>query len=298
MRIFHKFSKIEKLLIIFLFLTVFFSVSKIFYNFFEENSVSKPGFWWTYSESLVWDVNFLNPVFSNLNKVDKDISYFLFRWLMKYQDWKIIDDIASHTLSEDKLTYTFKVKEGIFWHDWEILTVDDIYFTYHDILQSPDFENKNFALWLVWVEINKISEDEITFKLKKPYKFFLANLNIWILPSHILSWIPVENLKYSDFNFENPIWLGPYKISWIQNFWTYKKIFLIKNKNFYDKTEKFYIENLEFLVYPDKESQRNDANTFLWFWPVQKNISDKNNENNFELSGFTNYEINQRKSVW
>jgi len=298
MRIFHKFSKIEKLLIIFLFLAVFFSVSKIFYNFFEENSTSKADFWWTYSESLVWDVNFLNPVFSNLNKIDKDVWYFLFRWLMKYEWWEIADDIATHTLSEDKLTYTFKVKDEIFWHNWDLLTVDDIYYTYHDVLQSPDFENKNFALWLVWVEINKISENEITFKLKKPYKFFLSNLNIWILPKKVLAWIPVENLKYSEFNFDNPVWLWPYKFAWIQNFWTYKKIFLTKNKNFYDKSEKFYIENLEFLIYPDKESQKNDADNFLWFGPVQKNLSEKNNEKNFELSWFENYEMNQRKSVW
>ena len=297
MRIFYKFSKIEKLLIIFLFLTVFFSVLKIFYNFSEENSISRPDFWWTYSESLVWDVNFLNPVFSNLNKIDRDIWYLLFRWLMKYKDWQIVDDIAIHTLSEDKLTYTFKIKENVFWHDWEKFTVDDVYFTYHDVLQSPDFENKNFSLWLVWVEINKISKDEITFKLKKPYKFFLSNLNIWILPKHILSGIPVENLKYSDFNFENPIWLWPYKFSWIQNFWTYKKIFLTKNKNFYDKSEKFFIENLEFLIYKDEETQRNDANNFLWLWPFQKNIS-KNENKNFKLAWFNDYEINQRKSVW
>lgn len=292
MRIFHKFSRFEKLLIIFLFLAVFFSISKIFYNFFEENSTSKPDFWWLYSESLTWDVNFLNPVFNNLNRIDKDISYFLFRWLMKYENWEIIDDIATHTLSEDKLTYTFKIKDDIFWHDWKKLTADDIYYTYHDVLQSPDFENKNFALWLVWVEVEKISDSEITFSLEKPYKFFLSNLVIWILPEHILSTIPVENLKYSDFNFENPIWLWPYKLSFIQNLWTHKKVFLTRFEDFY--WEKPFIENLEFLIYKDSEVKENDVDNFLAFWPVQKDV----NDNDFEVVDFNDYKINQRKSVW
>ena len=301
MRIFHKFSKIEKLLIIFLFLAVFFTVTKIFYNFFEENSVSKPDFWWTYSESLVWDVNFLNPVFSNLNQVDKDISYLLFRWLMKYSDWKLIDDIATHSLSVDKLTYTFKIKPNIFWHDWEKLSADDVYFTYHDILQSPDFENKTLSLWLQWVEIKKISDAELTFKLKKPYKFFLSNLKIWILPKHILWWIPVSNLKYSDFNFENPVWLWPYKFSWIQNFWTYKKVFLTKfekfNTNeFYKKSndKKFYIENIEFLIYRDEETQISDVNNYLAIWPKQNKIWEKESK----FSDFKTYKFTQRKEVW
>ena len=298
MRIFHKFSKIEKLLIIFLFLTVFFSISKISYNYFEDNSYSQKDFWWTYSESLVWNIGFLNPVFNNLNQVDKDISYFLFEWLMKYQNWKIINNIANHTLSEDKLTYIFKIKPNIFWHDWKKMTVDDVYFTYHDILQSPDFENKNLSAWLIWVKIEKKSDDEISFTLKKPYKFFLSNLTIWILPKHILSTVPVENLKYSDFNFENPVGLWPYKFSKIQNFWDYKKVFLTKNKNFFDKNKKFYIENLEFFVFKDRETQKKYANNFLGFWPIQKPIDKKNNEKTFNLSWFEVYKFFQRKTVW
>ena len=292
MRIFHKFSKIEKLLIIFLFLAVFFSISKIGYTYFEENSTSKPAFWWLYSESLVWDVNFLNPVFSNLNKVDRDISYFLFRWLMRYKNWKIVDDIATHTLSEDKITYTFKVKKNIFWHDWKKLTADDIYYTYHDVLQSPDFENKNLALWLAWVKIKKISDNEISFTLKKPYKFFLSNLLIWILPKHILWSVPVSNLKYSDFNFTNPVWLWPYKFNWIQNFWNYKKVSLTKFNDFYWK--KYYIENIDFLIFKDSEVQKNSVDNFLAFWPVQKSIDEKK----FDIPDFKTYEFNQRKSVW
>lgn len=292
MRIFHKFSKIEKLLIIFLFLAVFFSISKIVYNYVEENSTSKPAFWWLYSESLVWDVNFLNPVFSNLNQVDRDISYFLFRWLMKYQDWKIVDDVATHTLSKDKLTYTFKIKDNIFWHDWKKLTADDIYYTYHDVLQNPDFENKNLALWLAWVKIKELSKNEILFTLKKPYKFFLSNLLTWILPKHILWSVPVENLKYSDFNFENPIWLGPYKFNWIQNFWNYKKVSLTKFDKFYWK--KYYIQNIDFLIFNDPEIQKNSIDSFLAFWPVQKWVDEKD----FEFTDFKDYKFNQRKSVW
>jgi len=57
-----------------------------------------------------------------------------------------------------------------------LLTIDDVYFTYHDILQSPEFENHSLSEGLKDVKIEKISENQITFALERPYKFFLSNL--------------------------------------------------------------------------------------------------------------------------
>lgn len=287
MRFFHKFTKFEKLLILFLVLVSIFSFSKIVHTYFYENSFSKPAYWGVYTEAAVWDISLLNPLFSNLNPIDRDINSLIFRWLMKYEDWKIVDDIATHTLSVDQKTYIFKVKEWIKWHDWRDLSVDDVYFTYHDILQSPDFDNEFIKDWLDWVEIKKISDNEISFTLKKPYKFFLTNLIIWILPRHSFEWMPVSNIILSEFNFENPVWLWPYKFRSLENFWNSKKLTLVKFEDYY--WEKPYIDTLEYMIYKEKPSLLWDVNNFSAVRPSQ--------EKNINSSNMKSYEFVQSKYV-
>jgi len=287
MRFFHKFTKLEKFLILIFVLTAFFSFSKIVSIYIIENSTAHPAYWWIYTEAGIWDISMINPLFSNLNPIDKDINSLVFRGLMKYENWKIIDDIATHTLSTNQKTYIFKVKEWIKWHDWQPLTINDVYFTYHDILQSPDFNNEFAKEWMNWVEIKLISENEISFTLKKSYKFFLTNFLAWIIPKHAFEWIPVSNIMLSEFNFDNPVWLWPYKFRSLENFWNSKKLTLVKNKNFYWKEP--YIDTFEYIAYENKTTMLSDINNFSAIRPSQ----DKDVHN----SNMKNYEFVQSKYV-
>lgn len=300
MRFFHKFTKIEKFLILIFLIIAVFSFSKIINTYIVENSTSKPVYWWIYAEAAVWDISLINPLFSNLNPIDRDINSLIFRGLMKYEDWKIIDDIATHTLSVDKKTYIFKVKDWIKWHDWKDLTIDDIYFTYHDILQSPDFNNNSVKEGLYWVKIKLVSKNEISFTLKKPYKFFLTNLLIWIIPREPFEWIPVSNIVFSEFNFETPVWLWPYKFKSLENLWDFKKITLVKNEDFYWK--KPYIDIFEYIAYKDKNIMMSNINNFSAIKPSQSKNSDISNMKNYEfvqskyVSAFFNMESKNLKN--
>ena len=86
----------------------------------------------TYTEGLVGKVGCINPVLADLNEVDRDVSRLIFSGLVKYdpvtKDFK--PDLADFTLSDDKLLYTFTVKDGVKWHDGEAFTAQDVYFTY------------------------------------------------------------------------------------------------------------------------------------------------------------------------
>lgn len=55
----------------------------------------------------------------------------------------------SLTPSEDNLTYTLKLKEGLTWHDGEPLTADDVVFTIDSILDERQ------ATWYICVLWNK-----------------------------------------------------------------------------------------------------------------------------------------------
>ena len=97
----------------------------------------------SYSEGMIGSITRLNPVYADLNEVDKDITSLIFEGLSKYdpEQKKVVENIATHTLDESKKIYTFTLKEGIAWQDGQPVTADDVYYTYHDVIQSPDFEN-------------------------------------------------------------------------------------------------------------------------------------------------------------
>src|SRR3989344_6150960 len=71
-----------------------------------------------YSEGIVGEIKHINPVYTEFSEADTDISTLIFSGLVKYnaETGEFDEDIATHTLSEDKLTYTFTLKNKILWH--------------------------------------------------------------------------------------------------------------------------------------------------------------------------------------
>ena len=287
MRFFHKLTKVEKIMLLFFIWVLFFSSLKIVIIFLDTQWERKAANWWLFSEWAVWEISLINPLFDNLNPIDRDISWFIFRWLMRYESWSIVDDIATHTLSFDKKTYTFTLKPWIKWHDWALLTIDDIYYTYHDILQSPDFENTSLSEGLKNVKIEKISGNQITFVLEKPYKFFLSNLIIWIVPKHILESVPIRNLALSEFNYDSPVWLWPYKFQSFKKTLNWSKIVLERFESFYWK--KPYIDQVEFSLYKSKNTLISDI------WSLS---AVKPSQNKIELSKAREYQFSLNRYVW
>jgi len=167
-----------------------------------------------YSEGLIGQIIHLNPVFTEFNEVDQDISNLIFSGLSKYNqsEGTVVEDIATHTLSEDKKTYTFTLKNNIYWHDGVEVTAEDVYFTYNDVIQSTDFQNPILRANFEGVEIEMIDSRTITFTLDQPNSFFFTHTTVGLLPKHILGETPITELDTSDFN-KNPIGTGPYKVT-------------------------------------------------------------------------------------
>lgn len=166
-----------------------------------------------YTEGFPMGVARINPVYTERNEADRDVSSLVFRGLTKYDpdSKKIVGDMAELTISEDKLTYTFVLRDHIFWHDGESLDADDVYFTIHDIIQSPDFQNPILKANFGGVEVNKIDLKTIEFVLTAPNSFFITNTTVGILPQHILAGVSAGDLFMHEFN-QNPIGTGPYKV--------------------------------------------------------------------------------------
>ena len=167
-----------------------------------------------YAEGLIGEITHLNPVFTEYNEVDQDISNLIFSGLSKYdpETGAVVEDIATHVLLEDTVTYEFILKNDIYWHDGTEVTAEDIYFTYHDVIQSPDFQNPILRANFEGVEIEMVDSRTVTFTLENTNSFFFTHTTVGLLPKHILGDTPVEELDTCDFN-KMPIRTGPYMVT-------------------------------------------------------------------------------------
>ena len=206
-----------------------------------------------YTEGLVSKsgIQSLNPLFVDYNEADRDVSSLIFSGLMKYDPEKkaVVEDMATLSISEDKTEYVFKIREGIKWHDGKPLTVDDVYFTYHDIISDPAFQNEILKTNFAGIQIELVDNNKIKFKLEKPNVFFISNFTVGILPKHILANVSAEDMLKNDFN-KKPIGSGPYMaMDTIESFSDGRtQVTLTHNPYYYgDPSE---VEYMRFVAYP------------------------------------------------
>jgi peptide/nickel transport system substrate-binding protein len=199
-------------IIFFIFLFLFFS-SFLFLsiNFYFNNTEVIPAEGGTYIEGVVGSPRFINPIYAETSDVDRDLVEIIFSGLMKYDvSDKIVPDLAKeYKILEEGKVYEFYLKENIFWSDGEPLTVNDVVFTIETI-QSPEINSPLRVNWL-GVEVEKISETALRFKLKNPSAIFLENCTVKIIPEHIWKDISPQNFPLSTWNLK-PIGSGPYKL--------------------------------------------------------------------------------------
>ncbi len=209
-QIFKVLNKKEKrAFIIFLILAVSSSAFLI-YNYYIENTEIIPNFGGTYTEAMIGQPEFINPAYLTSNDVDRDLIEILFSGLMKYNaQGEIVPDLADNPQIKDEgRVYEFILKDDVFWSDGEEVTADDIVFTIETI-QNPNYKSNERVNWL-GVEIEKISNKAVRFRLQKPYAGFLERLTFKVMPAHIWQDISSKNFARSSYNL-NPVTCGPYK---------------------------------------------------------------------------------------
>lgn len=247
-RTIKSFSRKEKWLSSALLLVFLGSLSSlVFGQFFEWNPANGR----TYTEGLMGQITHLNPVFTEYSDADADISSLLFSGLVKYNSvlGTFDEDMATHTLSEDHLTYTFTLKNGIYWQDGIEVSADDIYFTFAEVIQSPDFKNTLLKANFDGVKIEEVDSRTVTFTLNAPNSFFFTSLTVGLLPKHILGDTPPAELDTSTFN-ENPVGTGPYKVTAPYETGSdgSSTVTLTVSENYYG--EKPAIDKIRFIAYP------------------------------------------------
>ena len=97
----------------------------------------------------------------------------------------------SWEVSDDKLTITFTLREGLKWSDGKPLTADDVVFTYNDLYLNEKIPNNYRDSFRVgrsgeFPTIRKLDDRRIEFTITEPFAPFLDNASVPILPAHIL----------------------------------------------------------------------------------------------------------------
>lgn len=260
-----------------------------------EFSVGESG---VYTEALINDQpTLISPIYTDLSDANRQISSLVFSGLTKYDPevQAFVGDLATLTVSEDKQTYSFTLKEDLLWHDGEPVTTEDIFFTFKDVIQSTDFQNPVLRANFEGVDIRKIDESTVEFILDNPNSFFITNLNVGILPKHILEGIPVADLPYHNFNLQ-PVGTGPYMIEGEKEQFNggRERIVLARFEDYYG--EKPEIKKIRFNIYPSSVSLLEDKDSLNVISRVPLDILRE-----FEESGrfeFKRYQLPQYTAVF
>lgn len=155
----------------------------------------------------------------------------------------------SWTISEDGLTYSFKLEEGVKWHDGQPFSAADVVFTANDFLTAvhPRWRPISEA----YVEsVTAPDANTVEFKLKKPFSAFIYGFELSsfpIMPKHIY-----EGTDFRTNPANNtPIGTGPFKLKeWQRGSF----IHLVRNEDYWKEGQP-YLDELYFRVIPDAASR-------------------------------------------
>ncbi|MEW6400899.1 MAG: ABC transporter substrate-binding protein [Chloroflexota bacterium] len=111
--------------------------------------------------------------------------------------------------SDDGITYTFKIKDGIQWHDGEPLTAEDVAFTYNLYKDTPEYPYLNGYYTPYFDSITATENNEVVLTLTEAIPNIESQLVfLYILPKHV--WEGVDKLEYENFEM---IGSGPFKMA-------------------------------------------------------------------------------------
>jgi peptide/nickel transport system substrate-binding protein len=162
-------------------------------------------------EGIIGIPRFINPALA-ITKADQDTVALLYSGLMRIDEkGYLVPDLAENvTISEDGRIYNIKLKTNRKFHDGTPITTRDVAYTI-ELVKDPTLKSPQRGNWND-VSLESVGEYELNIILKEPYSPFIENFTLGIMPHHIWSKLPIEQLPFSQHNTE-PIGSGPFKVA-------------------------------------------------------------------------------------
>ncbi|OGM90607.1 hypothetical protein A2755_03585 [Candidatus Wolfebacteria bacterium RIFCSPHIGHO2_01_FULL_48_22] len=211
-------------------------------------TVSVPAQGGTFTEGVVGQVAYLNPVLAREGSADRDAVALLFASVYD------LAELIEH--DEEFRSWSLRLKEEAVWHDNTPVTSDDIVFTVQ-IIQNTDAASPHFSNWQN-VSVERVSEREVLFETVNTYALFENLLHdLRPIPKKYFADLSPANIRLSAFNLK-PIGSGPFVFEELEKradgFIT--SIFMKKNERYHaigtlphlDRFVMLYFENEDLLM--------------------------------------------------
>jgi peptide/nickel transport system substrate-binding protein len=177
----------------------------------------------------------INPLLN----VPAEMPSLVFSGLMKYEYNKPVPDLAeSYEYDDASLTYTFKLRKGVKWHDGKDFTADDVVFTYNVLTKDETLASSVTSNYEDIASVSAVDPYTVKIVLSQYNAAILDYFTIGICPRHLLEG---QNFNTATFN-QNPVGTGRYKfVEWDT---AGNTIIVERNTAYYDK-----VPNIERIVY-------------------------------------------------
>src|SRR3984893_8497055 len=159
----------------------------------------------------------------------------------------IVPDLASSwSTSEDGLQLTFRLREGVKWHDGKPFTAKDVQCTW-EMLTGKATEKLRLNPRQSWYnnieEITTNGDHEATFVLKRPQPWLIALLASGYAPVYPCHVTPRDMRT-------NPIGTGPFKFI---EFKPNERITVARNPDYWKKGRP-YLDGIEYTIIPNRST--------------------------------------------
>lgn len=207
-----------------------------------------------FSEAIVGEPQFVNPLLA-VSQADRDLVSLVFSGLTRLDEFgQPVPDLAhSWEVSPDGLTYTFRLRGDVTWHDGQPFTADDVAFTM-SVLRDTDYSGpSDLATFWRTVETYPVDATTVRFVLTQPLAAFPEYAGIGILPVHLLGGIAPADLAGDAFNLA-PIGTG--RLRWVSSQVEEGTmvVHLEPYRAYYDVERAVRLDALDLRFYPDANS--------------------------------------------
>ncbi|MFO7952068.1 MAG: ABC transporter substrate-binding protein [Bacillota bacterium] len=129
-------------------------------------------------------------------------------------DYELIPELAeSMEVSDDEMTFTYTLKDDIYFHDGEPVTTEDVKWTF-EWMMDEDYTGVRASYWETIEEIEIEDERTIHFHFEEVDAPALINVSTWaISPKHVFEDTPIAELEEHPNVNQEPIGAGPYKLT-------------------------------------------------------------------------------------
>jgi peptide/nickel transport system substrate-binding protein len=153
----------------------------------------------------------------------------------------VVPDLATEwSWAEDKTELTFKLRQGVKWHDGKPFTSADVRCTW-DLLQGKSADKFRLNPRKAWYrnldEVTTNGDFEVTFRLKRPQPAFLALLASGFTPVYPCH-VPAAQMR------QRPVGTGPFKFV---EFKPNEYVRVTKNPDYWKK-DRPYLDGIEYQI--------------------------------------------------